>query len=100
MTYRIDLVEMQAHATKLNNVGQQVNYALSAAQVVSNMEAFGKLGFPLAALCTGAQNAAMDTMCQAVDASADHVKRFDGWRKHIEEHEQAQSDIFDGMHDR
>ncbi|GGU47029.1 type VII secretion target [Lentzea flava] len=100
MTYRIDLVEMQAHATKLNNVGQQVNYALSAAQVVSNMGAFGKLGFPLAALCTAAQNAAMDTMRQAVDASVDHVKRFDGWRKHIEEHEQAQSDIFDGMHDR
>lgn len=99
MNYRIDLVEMQAHATKLNNVGQQVNYALSAAQVVSNMEAFGKLGFPLAALCTAAQNTAMDTMRQASDAAVDHVKRFDGWRKHIEEHEQAQSDIFDGMHD-
>lgn len=100
MTYRIDLVEMQAHAMKLNNVGQQVNYALSAGQAVSNPEAFGKLGFPLAALCTAAQNAAMDTMRQASDAAVDHVRRFDGWRKHIEEHEQAQSDIFDGMHDR
>lgn len=100
MNYRIDLVEMQAHAMKLNNVGEQVNRALSASQAVSNMEAFGKLGFPLAAICVAAQNSAMDTMRQASDAAVDHVKRFDGWRKFIEEHEQAQADIFDGMHNR
>lgn len=35
-------------------------------------------------------------MRQASDAAVDHVRRFDGWLKHIEEHEQAQSDIFDG----
>ncbi|TWP52544.1 hypothetical protein FKR81_09485 [Lentzea tibetensis] len=99
MNYRIDLVEMQAHAMKLNNVDEQVNRALSAGQAVTNLDAFGKLGFPLAAICTAAQNTALDTMRQASDAAVDHVKRFDEWRRHVEEHEQAQSDIFDGMHD-
>jgi hypothetical protein len=98
MNYRIDLVEMQAHAMKLNNVGEQVNRAVSAGQTVSNMEAFGKLGFPLAAICTAAQNSALDSMRQASDAAADHVKRFDAWRRHVEENETTQADIFDGMH--
>lgn len=99
MNYEIDLGQMQAHAMKLDNVGEQVNRALGACQAVSNAEAFGKLGYPLALICGAAQNAAMDTMRQASDAAVDHVKRFDSWRKSVEEHEQAQKDIFDGMHD-
>ncbi|MFD4676491.1 hypothetical protein ACFWNN_42690 [Lentzea sp. NPDC058450] len=100
MTYRIDLVEMQAHSAKLDSVGAHVNQALGAAQTVSSPEAFGKLGFPLAALCSVAQNSAMDTLRQASDAAADHLRRFDSWRKSVEEHEQLQTDVFDGMHER
>ena len=99
MTYRIDLVEMQAHAMKLNNVGQQVNYALSAGAGRVQPGGFRQARLPARSPLHRAQNAAMDTMRQASDAAVDHVRRFDAWRKHIEEHEQAQSDIFDGMHD-
>ncbi|WP_053721670.1 hypothetical protein [Saccharothrix sp. NRRL B-16348] len=98
MTYDIDLAEMESHATRLRDVAKRVGIAADAGQATSHPEAFGLLGTPLAAICGAAQHSAMTTLREAVDAAADHVTRFDGWREHVRDHDETQSEIFDGMH--
>lgn len=95
MTYDIDLAEMASHAAKLRDVADRVGIAADAGKTTSHPEAFGLLGTPLAAICATAQDSAMTTLRQAVDAAADHVTRFDGWREHVRANDQTQSEIFD-----
>lgn len=98
MTYDIDLAEMESHATRLRDVADRVTTAVDAGRATSHAEAFGLLGTPLAHLCGAAQHSAMTTLREAADAAADHVTRFDGWREHVRNHDETQSDLFDGMH--
>jgi hypothetical protein len=96
MTYDIDLAEMESHATRLRDVATRVGTAVDAGRATSHPEAFGLLGIPLASICEAAQHRAMTTLREAADAAADHVTRFDGWRRHVRDNDETQSDLFDG----
>lgn len=98
MTYRINLDEMDAHAQKLVEVGQRVNMAAAAGDAASNPEAFGLLGIPLMAICAAAQHMAVNTLREASDAALDHVERVRSWREDVQNNEENQTALFDGMH--
>lgn len=98
MTYRISLEEMEAHAKKLDDIGQRVNTAFGAGEAASNSEAFGLLGIPLMGICAAAQHMAMNTLREATDAAGDHVKRVHLWREDVKNNDETQADLFDGIH--
>ena len=100
MTYRINPEEMDAHAKKLEDVGQRMNTALGAGDAASNPEAFGLLGIPLMGVCAAAQHMAMNALREASDAALDHVKRVRSWREDVQNNEDDQTALFDGIHNR
>ncbi|WP_394621182.1 hypothetical protein JNUCC0626_19445 [Lentzea sp. JNUCC 0626] len=94
MNYRIDLGEMESHAGRVNQIGARVNTAVGAGSAADNPEAFGLLGIPLAAICSGAQHRAMNVLKEAAEAATDHHKRVLAWREDVKDNEEAQRDRF------
>ncbi|MGW6444191.1 hypothetical protein [Lentzea sp. NPDC055074] len=94
MNYRIDLGEMESHAGRVSEIGGRINTAVGAGSASDNPEAFGLLGIPLAAICSGAQHMAMNVLKEAAQAATDHHKRVLAWREDVRNNEEMQRDRF------
>jgi hypothetical protein len=92
--FQVDPAVLEAHRKKLDALTGRINTALDAAGQTMHPEAFGVVGFTLAAAFAVAQSVAEDTVRTAADAADDHATRVRTWQQRKEITEDEYKNLF------
>ncbi|MBN6036175.1 hypothetical protein [Amycolatopsis sp. 195334CR] len=89
-----DPEELRHHATNVENLQNELSAALGAITQVTDPDAFGLLGRPLAMVCANFIDETTNQLRTAAETTGDHVRKVRDWATRTDDNEESIKQLF------
>lgn len=86
--------ELRHHATNVQNLQNELSAALGAITQVTDPDAFGMIGRPLAMICANFIDETTNQLRTAVETTSAHVQKVQDWAGRTDDNEESIKQLF------
>ncbi|MDI5977809.1 hypothetical protein [Amycolatopsis magusensis] len=94
MDIKADPDELRQHAKNIENLQNELSAALTAITQVTDPDAFGMLGRPLAMICGTFIDETTSQLRTAVQTTDEHLRKVQTWAAHTDDNEESIKALF------
>ncbi|AXB46700.1 type VII secretion target [Amycolatopsis albispora] len=95
-----DPEELRHHAKNIQNLQHELSAALGAVTQVTDPDAFGMIGRPLAMICANFIDETTTQLRTAADTTNDHLQKVQTWAERTDDNEESIKALFATIEER